>query len=121
MSYPASVEQVISSSLRQKQSRTRRQFLPDGQDLPDINDVDIGVGLGGPTLDFGREGGVRLETERGHWKWTWVKSKGNDNSLKAAEGVLLYPACRMPDVDLEDVPASNVVDSAVSMTHIPCC
>jgi len=113
MSYPASVEQVTSSRLRQKQSKSRRRQL-EGDEIQYDDDLDVGVGLGGPVLDFGREGGVKLESDKGGWKWTWLKQEGNKDLLTAAEGVLLYPACRVPDVDLADVPASKVADSAVS-------
>ena len=82
------------------------------------DDVDVGVGIGGPILDFGREGGVRLESGKGGWKWTWVNQKGNEDSLIAAEGVLLYPGCRNEDVNLDDVPASKIADSAVSLLFI---
>jgi len=113
MSYPASVEQVTSSRLRQKQSKSRRRQL-EVDEIQYDDDLDVGVGLGGLVLDFGREGGVKLESGKGGWKWTWLKREGNKDFLSATEGVLLYPACRTPDVDLEEVPASKVADSAVS-------
>jgi hypothetical protein len=114
MSYPASVEQVTSSRLRQKQSKSRRRQLEE-DDIPYNDDVDVGVGLGGPVLDFGREGAVKLDSGNGGWKWTWLNQKGKEDLLTSIEGVLLYPACRTPDVDLEDIPASKVADSAVSL------
>ena len=117
MSYPASVEQVTSSRLRQKQAKFRRPPA-EGGDVQYDDDVDVGVGIGGPILDFGREGGVRLESGKGGWKWTWVNQKGNEDSLIAAEGVLLYPGCRNEDVNLDDVPASKIADSAVSPLFI---
>jgi len=113
MSYPASVEQVTSSRLRQKQEKIRRPQA-DGDEAQYDDEVDVGVGLGGPILDFGREGGVKLESGGGGWKWTWVNQKGNGDSLIAAEGVLLYPGCRNKDDELDDVPASKIADSAVS-------
>ena len=113
MSYPASVEQVTSSRLRQKQEKNRRPQA-DGDEAQYDDEVDVGVGLGGPILDFGREGGVKLESGGGGWKWTWVNQKGNGDSLIAAEGVLLYPGCRNKDDELDDVPASKIADSAVS-------
>jgi hypothetical protein len=113
MSYPASVEQVTSSRLRQKQAKIRRPQA-EGDEAQYDDEVDVGVGIGGPILDFGREGGVRLESGKGGWKWTWVNQKGNEDSLIASEGVLLYPGCRDRDVELDDVPASKIADSAVS-------
>jgi len=113
MSFPASVEQVTPSRLRQKQAKNRRPQAEEDEAQYD-DEVDVGVGIGGPVLDFGREGGVRLESGRGGWKWTWVNQKGNEDSLIAAEGVLLYPGCRNQDMDLDDVPASKIADSAVS-------
>ena len=117
MSYPASVEQVTSSRLRQKQAKIRRPQA-EGDDVQYDDDVDVGVGIGGPILDFGREGGVRLESGKGGWKWTWVSQKGNEDSLIAAEGVLLHPGCRNEDINLDDVPASKIADSAVSATMV---
>jgi hypothetical protein len=117
MSYPASVEQVTSSRLRQKQAKIRRPQV-EGDEAQFNDDVDVGVGIGGPILDFGREGGVRLESGKGGWKWTWVNQKGNEDSLIGAEGVLLYPGCRNKDDELDDVPASKIADSAVSFTIV---
>lgn len=117
MSYPASVEQVTSSRLRQKQAKIRLPLV-EGDEARYDDDVDVGVGIGGPILDYGREGGVRLETGKGGWKWTWVNQKRNEDSLIGAEGVLLYPGCRKKDVDLGDVPASKIADSAVSLTSL---
>jgi hypothetical protein len=117
MSYPASVEQVTSSRLRQKQAKIRRPQA-EGDEAQYDDDVDVGVGIGGPILDFGREGGVKLKSGKGGWKWTWVNQKGNEDSLIAAEGVLLYPGCRNTDVDLDDVPAPKIADSAVSLTTV---
>jgi hypothetical protein len=117
MSYSASVEQVTSSRLRQKQAKIRRPQV-EGDKAQYDDDIDVGVGIGGPIIDFGREGGVRLESGKGGWKWTWVNQKGNEDSLIAAEGVLLYPGCRNKDVELGDVPASKIADSAVSATGI---
>jgi hypothetical protein len=119
MSYPASVEQVTSSRLRQKQAKVRQISAEwDGPQYED--DIDVGVGLGGPILDFGREGGVKLEAGSGGWKWTWANQKGNEDLLTAAEGVLLYPGCRTLDVDLEDVSAAKIADSAVSSIRNYC-
>lgn len=120
MSYPASVEQVTSSRLRQKQAKIRRP-LTDDNDIHHDDDVDVGVGTGGPILDFGREGGVKLETGNEGWKWTWVNQKGNEDSLRAAEGVLLYPGCRTLDVKLDEVPATKMADSAVCSSLIHGC
>jgi hypothetical protein len=117
MPYPASVEQVTSSRLRQKQAKIRRPRV-EGDEAQYDDEVDVGVGIGGPILDFGREGGVRLESGKGGWKWTWVNQKGNEDSLIGAEGVLLYPGCRNKDVELDDVPASKIADSAVSPTVV---
>lgn len=117
MSYPNSVEQVTSSRLRQKQAKLRRPPQVE-RDVPYEDDVDVGVGVGGPILDFGREGGVRLEEGGRGWKWTWVNQKGNDVSMATAEGVLLYPGCRAASVDLDEVPASRIADSAVSCLHV---
>lgn len=113
MSYPASVEQVTSSRLRQKQAKVR-QPLTEGDEVQYDDDVDVGVGVGGPILDFGREGGVKLESGNNGWKWTWLNQKGNGDLLSAAEEVLLYPGCRVMDEGLEDIPASKIADSAVS-------
>jgi hypothetical protein len=117
MPYPASVEQVTSSRLRQKQAKIRRPPA-EGDEVQYDDEVDVGVGIGGPILDFGREGGVRLESGKGGWKWTWANQKGNENSLIAAEGVLLYPGCRSKDAEMDDVPASKIADSAVSSTIV---
>jgi hypothetical protein len=117
MSYPASVEQVTSSRLRQKQAKIRRPQA-EGDEAQYDDDVDVGVGIGGPILDFGRQGGVKLESGKGGWKWSWVNQKGNEDSLIAAEGVLLYPGCRNTDVDLDHVPASKIADSAVSLKTV---
>jgi len=114
MAYPASVEQVTSSRLRQKQAKSRPPAI-EPYDVRNDDDTDVGVGIGGPVLDFGREGGVRLEAGHKGWKWTWLKQEGSNNVLTAADGVLLYPACRTPNVELEDVPTSKVADSAVSI------
>jgi hypothetical protein len=117
MSFPASVEQVTSSRLRRKPTRQRSRLLPWEDQLPEAGEEDARTGVGGPVLDIGREGGATLDKVKGRWGWKWLKQEGRGPSLKVDEGVLLYPACRTPDLDLASVPSSKVADSAVSTAY----
>jgi hypothetical protein len=64
-------------------------------------------------LDIGREGGVTIEKNKGQWGWSWLKEERGESVLSVEEGVLLFPACRTPEVNIDDLPASKVADSAV--------
>lgn len=43
----------------------------DNIDEQERDQVDDAVGVGGPTVEFGRQGGVCLQRKRGDWGWLW--------------------------------------------------
>jgi hypothetical protein len=72
MAYPPSVERLPLARRRGGQSKSRKKLLPGEESLPDPTDTKPDVGIGGPILDFGRPGGVRLERKRHGWDWSWL-------------------------------------------------
>lgn len=65
MAFPATVNQLGST-----RRRTRTSQVQGGGSEGD--EVASEVGVGGPILDFGRPGGVRLNQEKGKWRWIWA-------------------------------------------------
>jgi hypothetical protein len=113
--FPASVEQVTLTRTKQGQQKSRPKFLP-GQNTPlDPNEVEANVGVGGPILDFGREGAVRLDNAKGLWQWDWIKTEnGSRNVLEIGQNVLLYPRNRSIDPEVASLPSAKLADAAVS-------
>lgn len=81
MAFPASVNQLGQTRKRVRKPRFPRSRSPDGV----VNDVSSGIGVGGPSLDFGRDGSARLVRERGKWKWDWI-NKG----LKGMSAMMIH-------------------------------
>lgn len=113
--FPASVEQVTLTRTKQGQQKVRPKFLP-GQETPlDPNEPVANVGVGGPILDFGREGAVRLDNTKGLWAWDWIKREGGPGSaLQSGEGVLLYPRNRSTEPEVSLLPPTKIANAAVS-------
>lgn len=86
--------------------------------MPEAGEEDARTGVGGPALDIGREGGAVIEKVKGRWRWKWLKQESRGIALSAEQGVLLFPATRTPDVDVDSVPPTKIVDSAVSSFHL---
>lgn len=112
--FPASVEQVTLTRTTQGQQKVRPKFIP-GLNTPlDPNEPDPDVGVGGPVLDFGRDGAVRLDNAKGLWRWDWIKREEvSRETLQTGDGVLLYPRNRSLDPDVTSLSA-KIADAAVS-------
>lgn len=113
--FPASVEQVTLTRTKQGQQKARPKYLP-GQDAPlDPNEPEANVGVGGPILDFGREGAAKLDNSKGLWKWDWIKKQENSGKvIKTSEGVVLHPRNRSLEPELNSLPATKKANAAVS-------
>lgn len=113
--FPSSVEQVTLTRTKQGQQKTRPKFLP-GYDTPlDPTEPEANVGVGGPVLDFGRDGAVRLDNPKGLWGWDWIKREETSGSVvQTGEGVLLYPRNRSLDPEVASLPPTKIANSAVS-------
>ncbi|ORY30819.1 hypothetical protein BCR39DRAFT_587775 [Naematelia encephala] len=113
MAFPASVSKVTLTKPRQGQPLPRRRLLPGEDELPDPHEPSAEVGIGGPSLDFGRDGGVRLDKYRGRWGWTWLA--GNDERIKLESGkemTMIFPPTRIPDVEVPAMPLNTMMKSA---------
>lgn len=80
MAFPSSVEPLTLARRRGGQSKPRKRLLPGEDVLPDPTDPKPEVGLGGPVLDFGRDGGVKLERHRNRWEWSWLSEECSGRS-----------------------------------------
>lgn len=119
MPYPSSVERVILTGPKQGQQKVRPKFLPGSDVALDPDEPETGVGVGGPILDFGKDGSVTLDRSKGLWGWKWIKGESlDDRTLRTGRGVLLYPATRSVEAGSSDVKAAQVAEAAVSMSSL---
>lgn len=117
--FPASVEQVTLTRTKQGQQKVRPKFLP-GHIAPlDPNEPEANVGVGGPILDFGREGAVRLDNTKGVWKWDWIKNQESSGSVvETGEGAVLYPRNRSLEPEVASLPPTKIANAAVSSHNL---
>lgn len=79
MSFPPSVNHLILPRTKGRNNNihnNRTEYSEDNQFQDDIEEqerdqVDDAVGVGGPIVEFGRQGGVCLQRKRGAWGWLW--------------------------------------------------
>lgn len=78
MSFPPSVNHLVLPRTKRRNYNTRNnqtEYSEDNQFQDDVEEerdqVDDAVGVGGPTVEFGRQGGVSLQRKRGSWGWMW--------------------------------------------------
>lgn len=79
MSLPPSVNHLVLPRTKRRNYNTRNnqtEYSEDNQFQNDVEEegrdqVDNAVGVGGPTVEFGRQGGVSLQRKRGAWGWMW--------------------------------------------------
>ncbi len=86
MAFPASVNHIHLTRSKAGQLKPRKRLLPGEIELPNPHEPEAAVGVGGPVLDFGRLGAVRLDKEgksgRCRWRWSWISEErpGTPNS-----------------------------------------
>lgn len=80
MAYPSSVELLVLARRKGGQSKLRKKLLPGEDELPDPKEPKPEVGLGGPVLDFGKDGGVKLERHSNRWEWRWLSEERRGRS-----------------------------------------
>jgi len=87
MSFPASVEHLPLVRRRRGNLKPRRRLLAGEDELPDPDEPPANVGVGGPVLDWGRDGAVRLERVGKGWGWRWIgqENEGQLGSLLGLE------------------------------------
>lgn len=140
MSFPPSVERIVLPRPKAGNPRPRTKLLREEEELPDPHEPGSNVGVGGPTLDFGRDGGVTLERERGRWAWRWamgthngewvvgryVTGLGNVTGLThgtdlrlapSGEHQLLFPPTRSTESPKPPLPMNVLLASAVRPVH----
>jgi hypothetical protein len=142
MSFPPSVERIVLPRPKSGNPRPRTKLLPGEEELPNPHEPGSHVGVGGPSLDFGRDGGVTLERERGRWAWRWAMGSHNGESLvdgyttsvcgitglthcadlklvPSGEHQLLFPPTHSPEPPRPSLPVNVLLASAVC--SVPSC
>ena len=118
MAFPSSVEHVRLTRPRPGGQFKYRYDEPGAAGPSDSNDHEAGLGLGGPVLDFGRDGGARLRKDRDTWKWEWIKQETalhDTQILRTSKPVLQYPPNRSADPDIQSLPTGKLAEAAVSL------
>nr|XP_018266353.1 uncharacterized protein I303_00328 [Kwoniella dejecticola CBS 10117]OBR88511.1 hypothetical protein I303_00328 [Kwoniella dejecticola CBS 10117] len=126
MTFPSSVEHLPLPRSKRHSRRSRRD--PDG-DIVQQSHVNqeqnqatsAEVGLGGPVLDFGRNGGAVLERNKNGWEWTWANENRKDLRYVASEeAVCLFPPTRSVDEPAPRTSPADLIDSSTKYIESLC-
>lgn len=78
MTFPASVEHL---NLISRKGGARKRLQPGEVELSNSGDRNVPIGVGGPVLDHGRPGGVKLERAGRRWGWQWAAENRTGEAL----------------------------------------
>ncbi|KIY30912.1 hypothetical protein I305_06662 [Cryptococcus gattii E566] len=131
MSFPPSVNHLVLPRTKGRNNiihNNQKEFSEDNQFQDDIEEqerdqVDDAVGVGGPTVEFGRQGGVCLQRKRGAWGWLWsVEDRQADLKWRAGkEAIHFFPASQTPEIEPDpELSLKEVINSSVQYAEDLC-
>ncbi|WWD22865.1 hypothetical protein CI109_107360 [Kwoniella shandongensis] len=125
MTFPPSVEHLAlpSSSRRSKSRPTSNDFSQSLNKTDAKLEEDTRVGVGGISLDFGRDGGVGLEKGRKGWGWTWACDDRSDlRYTLGEEQTCLFPPTKSldPKPNQAAPKAGDIIETSIKYAEELC-